>query len=126
MIRNFLRVCVGTVLCLALSTHAVDLSPLYDQVYQIRVASPKAGSKSAIGSGFQVSADGLIATNYHVISGYVQSPDKNRIEYRSQDGGTGALRLLDFDVVNDLAILKRDDPATAYLQLAPSAKLPSA
>ena len=49
----------------------VDFSSQYERVFQIRVVSPDAGSKSAIGSGFQVTADGLLITNYHVVSDYI-------------------------------------------------------
>jgi serine protease Do len=87
----------------------------YDQVYQIRVVSPKAGSKSSIGSGFQVSSDGLIVTNYHVVSSYVQAPENHKIEYQSHTGQKGALELLNFDVINDLAVLRHSSPSTKFL-----------
>jgi serine protease Do len=87
----------------------------YDQVYQIRVVSPKAGSKSSIGSGFQVSSDGLIVTNYHVISSFAQAPANHKIEYQSHTGQKGDLELLDFDVINDLAILRHSSPSSRFL-----------
>jgi hypothetical protein len=90
----------------------------YNQVYQIQVIAPQAGSKSSIGSGFQVSKDGLVITNYHVISSYVQSPKTHRIEYRSHTGQKGMLSLLDFDVINDLALLRHSNPSEQYLEFA--------
>lgn len=95
-----------------------DFSQNYDLVYQIRVIAEKAGSKSSIGSGFQISKSGLIVTNYHVISSYVQYPDKNKITYESHTGETGELALIEFDVINDLAILQHPKPAAKYLQLS--------
>jgi len=92
----------------------------YDQVYQIRVVSPKAGSKSSIGSGFQVSRDGLIVTNYHVISSFVQAPENHRIEYQSHTGQKGGLELLDFDVVHDLAVLRHSSPSSRFLSFSPN------
>ncbi len=92
----------------------------YDQVYQIRVVSPKAGSKSSIGSGFQVSSDGLIVTNYHVVSSYVQSPENHRIEYQSHTGQKGELELLDFDVIHDLAVMRHSSPSQRFLQFSPT------
>ena len=92
----------------------------YDQVYQIRVVSPKAGSKSSIGSGFQVTSDGLIVTNYHVVSSYVQSPQNHRIEYQSHTGQKGALELLDFDVIHDLAVLRHSSPSPRFLSFSPT------
>ncbi|MFT6407616.1 MAG: hypothetical protein ACJAQ6_001029 [Arenicella sp.] len=90
----------------------------YDQVYQIRVVSPKAGSKSSIGSGFQISSDGLIVTNYHVVSSFVQAPENHKIEYQSHTGQTGDLELLDFDVINDLAILRHSSPSPRFLSFS--------
>lgn len=98
-----------------------DFSEYYDLVYQIRVVSPQAGSKSSIGSGFQVSADGLIVTNYHVVSTYVQSPTQHKIEYRSHTGELGHLELLDFDVVHDLAVLRHSKPSARYFEFADQA-----
>lgn len=95
-----------------------DFSEHYSQIYQIRVVSPAAGSKSSIGSGFQISADGLIMTNYHVISDYVNSPDAFEIQYYDHNGDTGTLELIDFDVINDLAVLKHPDPADSYLMFS--------
>jgi len=97
-----------------------DFSNYYDLVYQIRVVSPQAASKSSIGSGFQVSADGLLITNYHVVSGFVQAPTTHEIEYRSYRGETGKLELLDFDVVNDLAVLRLSAPQSRYFAFAQS------
>lgn len=90
----------------------------YDQVYQIRVVSPKAGSKSSIGSGFQVSSDGLIVTNYHVVSSFVQAPENHRIEYQSHTGQKGSLELLDFDVIHDLAVLRHSSPSQRFLSFS--------
>jgi hypothetical protein len=92
----------------------------YHQVYQIRVVSPEAGSKSSIGSGFQVTSDGLIVTNYHVVSSFVQSPESHRIEYQSHTGQKGGLELLDFDVIHDLAVLRHSSPSPRFLSFSPT------
>lgn len=96
----------------------VDFSDNYERIYQIRVVSPDAGSKSSIGSGFQVSKDGLIVTNYHVVSGYVNSPESHEIKYVTHDGKKGLLKLLDFDVVSDLAVLRHPEPASDFFTLS--------
>ncbi|RBP52804.1 S1C family serine protease [Arenicella xantha] len=98
-----------------------DFAEYYDQVYQIRVIAPQAGSKSSIGSGFQVSKDGLLLTNFHVVASFVQAPQRHQIEYQSHTGQKGQLKLLDFDVVNDLAVLRHSNPSDQYLQFAPDA-----
>jgi len=112
---------LSILLLLHLSTYAaaadIDFSDQYERIYQIRVISPEAGSKSSIGSGFQVSADGLIVTNYHVVSQYVNAPEKHRIEYVADDRSKGTLQLLDFDVIADLAVLRHPKPAKDYFAL---------
>ena len=95
----------------------VDFSNYYDLIYQIRVISSDAGSKSSIGSGFQINQAGLIVTNFHVVSAYVNSPDTNEIHYVTQNGEKGVLQLLDFDVISDLAVLKHPAPAADYFAL---------
>jgi len=96
----------------------VDFSDAYDRIYQIRVVSQDAGGKSAIGSGFQVTVDGLIVTNYHVVSDFVTSPEQYKIEYVSVNGDTGHLELLDFDIINDLAVLQHPEPTSDHFPLA--------
>ncbi len=95
----------------------VDLSSYYELIYQIKVVATNAGSKESIGSGFQISADGLIITNYHVVSGAISSPRTHQIEYLDQSGRTGLLELLDFDVVHDLAVLRHPQPPQRYFQI---------
>ncbi len=104
----------------ATSSANVDMADYYDLIYQIRVVARNAGSKSSIGSGFQVSADGLIITNYHVVSMAVDSPETHNIEYLDQAGNSGPLQLLDFDVVNDLAVLRHPAPAARHFEIAGS------
>lgn len=80
---------------------------LKDRIYQIRLMEQSSDSKSSIGSGFQVGADGLIATNFHVVASAVNAPEKFRLEYIDHLGQRGALQLVDIDVVNDLALVRR-------------------
>jgi hypothetical protein len=100
--------------------HTEDFTDFYDLIYQIKVVSSQAGSKSSIGSGFQVSADGLLITNYHVVSTYVQSPETHEIQYQTQSGELGNLELLDFDIINDLAVLRHSRPAERYFKFSDS------
>lgn len=80
---------------------------LKPSLYQIKLIDKASGEKSSIGSGFQISHDGIIATNYHVISSYALHPNKYRIEYFNNEGETGLLTLQSVDVINDLALVKR-------------------
>jgi serine protease Do len=93
-------------------------------LFQIRIIELGSGNKSSIGSGFQIDQQGHMVTNYHVISDYVFHPDKFRIEFQSADGKTGPLQLSDFDVVNDLALVKRLDVQTNTNYLTIAAELP--
>ena len=113
-----LLISVGVVHSSAAISAEMDFSDFYDQIFQIQVVSPEAGSKSSIGSGFQVSADGLIVTNYHVVSDYINSPESYEIRYAAHDGKEGVLELIDFDVVNDLALLVHPVPDEKFFSFA--------
>ena len=80
---------------------------LKPSLYQIKLIDKASGEKSSIGSGFQISSDGIIATNYHVISSYALHPKKYRIEYLDNQGNKGDLSLQSVDVINDLALVRR-------------------
>src|ERR1039458_3045643 len=62
-------------------------------VYQVQVIDLTSGKKTSIGSGFQFTKDGLIATNYHVVAEALQRPRSNRIEFLDDKGNTGPLRV---------------------------------
>lgn len=106
-----------TILLLALSFVSVAdeqaeaiFKQLAPSLYQIRIIDKASGEKSTIGSGFQITAQGLIATNYHVISGYARYPKKYTIEYLDHQGNKAELSLESVDVINDLALVKREVP----------------
>lgn len=79
-------------------------------VFQIQVIDAASGEKSSIGSGFAVQPDDLIVTNYHVVASYIEHPDKYRLEYKNAQGEQGLLRLLDIDIINDLAVMHIAEP----------------
>lgn len=85
-------------------------SDVEQSVYQIKVNNRKTGKKTAIGSGFVVQQADILATNYHVVSTYVNDPEGFELEYRSTTGNIGSLELLAVDVIHDLAVLKADRP----------------
>jgi S1-C subfamily serine protease len=89
-------------------------------VYQVQVIDLTSGKKTSIGSGFQFTADGLIATNYHVVAEAIQNPDSNRVEFLQEKGSKGQLKVLMADVVHDLAIVKMDHPGRLFLKLGSS------
>ena len=100
-----------------------DFSDYYSLVYQIQVISPEAGSKTSFGSGFQVTSDGLIMTNFHVVSDFINSPDSYEIHYVDKDDNKGKLKLVNFDVVNDLALLQHPSPSKDYFKFSATPSL---
>ncbi|PWQ94654.1 serine protease [Leucothrix arctica] len=122
MLRCLLLLIISSLMitpCLAES----DTSSIYEEVessvYQIRVINNETGKKVAIGSGFVVEKDSILATNYHVVSEYVNAPDVFSLEYLSTSGDSGPLALLDLDVIHDLAVLRSLKPMGAPLKIAP-------
>lgn len=91
---------------------------LRDQVYQVRVIDIASGDKYSIGSGFRISASGLIATNFHVVASYVHDPQKYRLELVGKDEATRDIELKDFDVIHDLAILHSGESDTAFIPMS--------
>ncbi len=81
------------------------------QLLQVRTLLKTQDSQSSVGSGFLVDDAGHLVTNYHVISEFALQPSRHRLVYSTVDGRQGALQLLAFDVVHDLALLKPVDPA---------------
>lgn len=102
------------------SEHAEQIfAQLTPSLYQIKLIDNASGEKSSIGSGFQISADGIIATNYHVISSYARHPEKYTIEFLDHQGNSATAKLISVDVINDLALIKRDvDKDMAFFSLA--------
>jgi serine protease Do len=102
----------------AIHSSANELFTTFQQrVFQVRVIDNNSGKKTAIGSGFSISADGLFATNYHVVANVVTEPKRYRLEYVAYNGHVGSLRVRDIDVVHDLAIVSSDSVHLSYFQL---------
>lgn len=87
-------------------------------VFQIKVIDTASGNKSTIGSGFQVSASGVIATNYHVVSQYILERDKFSIEVLDQNNNALAASVINFDIVHDLALLQTEGLDKKTLELS--------
>ncbi len=91
-----------------------------DRVVKVQVVEKDSGAKAVIGSGFFVSSDGLIITNYHVVSKLVLHPDRYRAELLEASSPAAALQVLGVDVINDLAVAKADMKDVPYLNVVPS------
>lgn len=95
-----------------------------DKLVQIRTLLRNADTQASIGSGFFVSADGLIVTNFHVASQLALEPERYRGVYVTMEGQEGEVELLAFDVQRDLAVLraKGRTAAAPVLSFRPAAE----
>ena len=119
---------------LAASTGSAEISRYTDEaetmfakcrnfVYQVRVIDTATGEKASIGSAFLFAKNGYIATNYHVIASAVRFPKRYHIEYLKADNSIGLLKIIDADIIHDIAIVKTDDPLQGNLELGESLSL---
>ena len=90
-----------------------------DQVLQVRMVDRATDTKAGIGSGFRVSPDGYIITNFHVIAELIYNPDRYYAEHLLEDGSKGALVLRAIDVIHDLALMRTEDPTSEYFRIEP-------
>jgi hypothetical protein len=98
---------------------------LEPSVFTIEVHSGNDAAKSTVGSGYAVSRDGLVATNYHVVGDYIDEPERHSIRAIGASGPQPA-RLVAFDLVNDLALLRVEGPGAKPLPLADGPPRPGA
>ena len=89
------------------------------RVVKIEVEEEGSAAKSSIGSGFYVTAEGHVITNYHVISELVHHPDRYTARALESEDDASSLRLLDVDVTHDLALLKAENFSGSFFALAP-------
>ena len=80
------------------------------RLLQVRTLLRDQDSQASVGSGSLVGPGGLILTNYHVISQVALEPQRYRLNFQTVDGVTGALQLVAFDVVHDLALVRMSQP----------------
>lgn len=125
MTKRLLHCCLFLLTaCLSANVYASTkdvFSHYKNRLVQIRIVDKATDSKTTIGSGFFVNNKGLIATNYHVISLHVFEPEQYRIEYVLHDNKKTEkiyqAKLVNFDVIHDLAILESEQKTTPALKL---------
>jgi S1-C subfamily serine protease len=81
------------------------------QLVQIRTVLKGRASQTSVGSGFFVGKEGLIVTNFHVVSEAALKPERHDLVYVTADGREAPLQILQLDVLHDLALLKAADAA---------------
>lgn len=82
------------------------------QLVQIRTVLKGRASQTSVGSGFFVTADGHIVTNFHVVSQAALKPERHDLVYVTADGREAPATILQIDVRHDLALLKAGDATT--------------
>jgi hypothetical protein len=121
-------VCSTFLVCLFLlsPTFAADPDPdqgsalfdaAKDKVVKVRVVLKATQSQAAVGSGFLVSEDGLVVTNFHVVSAFLRRPGDFTVEFARNDATSGPLKLLNVDIVHDLALLQMEAVTQPHFQL---------
>ena len=76
---------------------------------QIRTVLKGQASQTSVGSGFFVTKEGLIVTNFHVVSEAALKPERHDLVYVTADGREAPLQILQLDVLHDLALLRAAD-----------------
>ncbi len=79
------------------------------QLVQIRTVLKGRASQTSVGSGFFVTREGHIVTNFHVVSQAALKPQRHDLVYVTADGREAPLAILQIDVLHDLALLKAGD-----------------
>ncbi|MFG6446977.1 serine protease [Roseateles sp. BYS180W] len=89
---------------------SADAKRLYEHkrehLLQVRTVLVDQDSQATVGSGFVVSPEGHVITNYHVVSQFLLDPQRYRLRYQNTWGQSGELQVLAFDVRRDLALLR--------------------
>ena len=92
-----------------------EYSQLFERVkpglFTVEVVDRVSNNKNAQGSAFAVDEDGVLATNYHVVSEYVLDPERYALRFRDSEGRTGPLDVDAVDVLHDLALVRLDPEA---------------
>ncbi len=110
-----LQYVAGIAISFAQDEHSEMFSQQKSGLFVIEVTDKASSNKNIIGSGFLISSQGLLATNYHVVSAHVLNPDSYNLEYKDVDDNRGDLEVVAVDVVNDLALVRMVETEPQYL-----------
>jgi len=79
------------------------------QLVQIRTVLKGQASQTSVGSGFLVTAQGHMITNFHVVAEAALQPERHDLVSVTADGREAPVKILMLDVLHDLALLKFSD-----------------
>jgi hypothetical protein len=99
------------------------VASVFNEVYQIKIATDSTAPKAAYGSCFVVDTAGLLATNFHVVAFALHDPEKYHLFLLDGDQIIPA-EVVAFDAVNDIAIVRVDKIFPKAVRWAP--RLPDA
>ncbi len=88
-----------------LPTNSKLVATVFNEVYQIKIATDANAPKAAYGSCFVVESNGLLATNFHVVAYALHEPAKYHLYLLDGDQNVPA-EVVAFDAVNDLALVR--------------------
>jgi hypothetical protein len=91
-----------------------------DKLLQIRVIHKATRARNSTGTGFVATADGLVLTNYHVVSKLALEPQSYELEIERTDRSGATARLVAVDVGSDLAVLSMDGAGQGFLPMRPT------
>jgi serine protease Do len=92
-------------------------------VVTVEVHSGNREAKSALGSGYVVSAEDTVVTNYHVVESLLAEPERYELRVRRGAESLPAT-VRAFDLENDLAVLSVPSLRAAPLSMAPALPAP--
>ena len=90
-----------------------------ERVVKVQVVETGSAAKASIGSGFFVSENGHVVTNYHVISDLILAPERYRADVIDVSGTSHRVTVLGVDVVHDLAVLDVSHRPRSHFSLEP-------
>ncbi len=99
------------------STADLVFESLKPVIFQIKSSTRSDAAKTSYGTGFVIGSDGLVLTNYHVVSDSVIQPDRYRL-YLIDGYESYSAKILKFDLIHDLALLKVSRTFAKSLPLA--------
>ncbi|MCF2948706.1 serine protease [Paraglaciecola aquimarina] len=88
------------------------------KIVQVTIVNQVSGQKVSFGSGFYVNSQGLLVTNYHVISRVVGYPEDYVVQFIDSLDEQHKAKIVDLDVINDLALLQTELTDTEFFELA--------
>ncbi|MGD8869513.1 MAG: serine protease [Gemmatimonadales bacterium] len=86
---------------------------------KLEVVEVGAAGRAEVGSGFYVTADGHVMTNYHVVAKLVHDPERYRIDLVESTGERRSVTIIGVDVVHDLAVVRTEHRPERHFDLRP-------